>query len=263
MYKTFLTQDNHEITIEVPPPSCTPSFFVFALHKSGSTMLNGIIEAIAHYRQIPIISVAQSSYMQGFEEDELDKEVCSLFTPTGYGFYGSRYLPNYLEGFDLGRFKKILLVRDPRDILVSLHFSLQQSHSVADGKVGEQLLNERKLALEIDIDHHVLCRAPYIKNRFEQYGRIEDSQCKHFRYEDVVFEKPQLIRDILAFLELSLDETAIREIAQRFDVFPEQEDPSAHIRKVTPGDYKQKLKPKTITQLNDFFQDILSRYQYS
>jgi hypothetical protein len=55
----------------------------------------------------------------------------------------------------------------------------------------------------------------------------------------------------------------IREIAQRFDIFPGQEDPSAHIRKVTPGDYKQKLKPETIAQLNDFFQDILSRYQYS
>ena len=36
----------------------------------------------------------------------------------------------------------------------------------------------------------------------------------------------------------------------------------AHIRKVTPGDHKDKLNLNTIKLLNEVFEDILVKYNY-
>lgn len=263
MKKLLHTHNNQQIFIPVPPPSNLPSFFVFSLHKAGSTMLSGIIEKIGSQLEIPLISVTQTAYAQGFEEDQLTEEACSLFSKVGYGFYGFRYLPHYLSDFDLSGFKKILLIRDPRDILVSLYFSVVKSHAVTVGEAGKRLLQEREAAAKIDIDEYVMQNMEYFVARFRVYQQLEDDRLRLYRYEDVVFEKYQWIQDILEFLELELDQEKIREIAQSYDIFPTQENPAAHTRKVTPGDYKQKLKPSTIAILNQQFDEILNHYGYS
>lgn len=225
-------------------------------------MLTEIMEEIGKYLQIPLISITQSTYAQGFEDGQLTEEVCSLFSETGYGFYGFRYLPHYLAEFDLSRFKKILLIRDPRDILVSLYFSVVKSHQVTVGEAGKRLLQERETAAKIDIDEYVIQTMQIFVTRFRTYRRLEDDRFKLYRYEDVIFEKSKWIQDILAFLGLELDQQTIEDIAKSYDVFPTQEDPASHIRKVTPGDYQQKLKPATIEILNQQFHEILHHYGY-
>jgi hypothetical protein len=262
MEKIFLTRKNEKIPVYVPAPADLPSFFVFSLHKAGSTMLTGIVEKIGAHLQIPLISPAQAAYRQGCEEDDLTKDICSLFSDTGYGFYGFRYLPSYLAGFDLSKFKKILLIRDPRDILVSLYFSVIKSHRITVGEAGKQLLQERETATKIDIDEYVLHNAECFLNRFYAYRLIEDDRLKLYRYEDVIFCKRDWIQSILEFLNLELDENIVNDIVKSYDIFPNQEDPASHIRKVTPGDYKQKLKSSTIDRLNQQFSDILSHYGY-
>lgn len=226
-------------------------------------MLNGIIETIGSHLEISLISIAQAAYSQGLEEDCLPKETCDLFSKIGYGFYGFRYLPGYLVDFDLSKFKKILLVRDPRDILVSLYFSVLKSHMVTVGEEGKRLLQEREAIAKIDIDEYVIQNAQCFVDRFYAYRRLEDDRLLLCRYEDIVFKKNQWIQDILRFLELELDEQNIQKIAQSYDVFPTQENPVAHTRKVTPGDYRHKLKPSTIATLNQQFNEILNHYGYS
>lgn len=226
-------------------------------------MLSGIIEALGAHLHIPLISIAQESHIQGVEEDDLMQEVCDLFAEVGYGFYGFRYLPSYLTDLDLSRFKKILLIRDPRDILVSLYFSVLKSHIVTKGEVAKQMLQERQAAARLNIDEYVMKNMEYFIRRFRDYRRLEDDRLKLYRYEDVVFKKYQWIQDILAFLELELGEKTIQEIVESYDVFPMHEDPALHIRQVTPGDYKQKLKPDTIEILNQQFKETLDHYGYS
>ena len=64
------------------------------------------------------------------------------------------------------------------------------------------------------------------------------------------------------FLQLSLDVDQIAKIAKENNYFPKSEDPSKHIRKVVPGDHKEKLSPNCIKQINEILSEVLERYNY-
>ena len=263
MQQIIFTKDKQEVYLEIEPPSSLPSFFVFALHKSGSVMQDKIFEEICNHLQIPLISVAKTAFNQGVDENNFDEDICNLFAKSGYGFYGFRFMPDYLKNFNLGDVQKILLIRDPRDILVSFYFAMKKSHLVPEGKAGEYIKGERVKLETTDINEYVLEQAPIFKERFLGYEKIEDSNFKLFRYEDIIFNKKQWIKDILDFLSLEIDKEMIENIAKKHDIFPSQENINSHIRKVTPGDYLEKLNGSTINKLNDIFKEILIKYDYS
>jgi hypothetical protein len=137
-----------------------------------------------------------------------------------------------------------------------------KSHVIPTGQIGDRLLKQREQVLKVEIDEYVIQQAPVFRNLFHKYTRIKDNNFKLFRYEDVVFNKSQWIKDILNFLELELEGNKIREIAEKHDIFPKEENIFSHIRKVTPGDYKEKLKPATIEIINEIFKEILIKYGY-
>lgn len=260
--KTFYTTDGKELSIEVPEPGGYPSFYVFSIWKAGSTMLDGIIKDICFYLHIPIIDVSPQAFMQGIDDNRLTPDICQVFVKTGYCYTGFRCLPSYLRDFDFQNGKKILLVRDPRDCVVSHYFSTKYSHEITRGDLGKNQMLLRQLLFETGIDTHAGQISNRFKNAFDSYNLIQDDNLRIFRYEDIVFSKKQLLRDIVDFLELDLSEGLISEIAGKYDIFPESEDVNSHVRKVTPGDYKEKLKLDTIRKLNECFKDILLKYQY-
>jgi|GEM_PF-766021 hypothetical protein len=262
MKKIFYTQKGQQLSIEVPEPCNRQSFFVFSIWKSGSTIQEQIIKDICSYLQIPIINVPGAAFMQGIDDNDLTPDIRQIFVKSGYGYSGFRCLPLYLRDFDFKNLKKILLIRDPRDILVSHYFSVKYSHSIPPGRSGEAMMQKRKRLFEVNIDDHALQLANSFKNTFVDYNRIEDEQLRVFRYEDIVFAKQQFVKDILDFLGLELPDNLICEIAGKQDIFPQSEEINSHIRQVTPGNYKEKLKVDTIKKLNDCFRDILLKYQY-
>lgn len=265
MKKILYTKDNREVSLEIAEPANIRSFFVFALPKSGSVLQDKIFEDICSELNIPLVSVAKSAFNQGIEESNFSEEICDLFLEQGYGYYGFRYFPSYLCNFDLSKFKKILLIRDPRDILVSHYFSMKNSHAIPKGEMGNRLLEHRKNIQDMDINEYVLNKADTFLKIFQSYINIKDDLLRIFRYEDIVFEKNKWIQDILSFLNLeylSLKKNEIELIAQKHDIFPKNETQNSHIRKVTPGDYKEKLNADTICTLNEIYENILIKYDY-
>ena len=262
MKKTYYTIDGQELSIEIPDACNYPSFFVFSIWKAGSTMLDGMIRDICSYLHIPIIDIHPTAYMQGINDNKLTSDICQLFVKTGYCYMGFRCLPSYLHNFDFKEVKKILLLRDPRDILVSHYFSAKYSHGITTGDLGKEQTRVRQELVEVSIDDYVLQISETFLRVFDLYNLIEDNNLKVFKYEDIIFNKEQFMRDILYFLDLKLPDNLISETTIKYDIFPKSEDVNAHIRKVIPGDYKEKLKVGTITKLNECFKDILLKYQY-
>lgn len=262
MEKILRTKDNQLVSIKVPPPANISSFFVFALPKSGSVLQDKVFEDICHELNIPLISVAKSAFHQGVEESNFSEEICELFAKYGYGFYGFRYFPPYLKNLELSTFKKILLIRDPRDILVSHYFSMKNSHDIPQGEMGERLLKQRNALQNVDINKYVIAKAPTFLKLFRSYSFIKNNSIRVFKYEDIIFEKVKWIENILTFLEFELDTNSIITIARRHDIFPAVETPQSHIRKVTPGDHQEKLERKTIQTLNEILASILIEYNY-
>jgi hypothetical protein len=122
--------------------------------------------------------------------------------PKGY-CYGFPNLPTEFEILILSRVKSSLLVRDPRDLLVSLYFSSRFSHPVpgqAESAVHDKAtgLTGRTSTETMDIDSFAVQYArTYYRGILRGYMALAGSSgVRVFRYEDVIYDKIQWARDI-------------------------------------------------------------------
>jgi hypothetical protein len=258
-------QNGSTLTLDIAPPSGRESFFVFGVHKGGSVLLNKIFGFINEELGIPEILIPMSAYKQGLPDAAFMSapELGSVLFPTGYCYRTFRYFPPFLEKFFTEPQRAIILVRDPRDILTSLYFSVSGSHSVTGGEAGEALARERERLQAIDIDTFALENIAFVKNEFASYEPIlANGRTRLYRYEDIIFTKGEWIADMLAFLGESLPAASIQRILDEVDSIPKRERVGRHRRKVVPGDHKEKLKPETISKLNVAFSDLFQRFGY-
>ena len=63
-------------------------------------------------------------------------------------------------------------------------------------------------------------------------------------------------------LGLGLKPGQCKRAAERTDPVPTVENKAAHVRKATPGDHLEKLKPETIERLNAIFAEELAYFDY-
>ncbi len=261
--------------IQVPSPGNAPSFFAFSLHKAGSTLLFNMIEDAMAVINFPVINLPKTLFANGEHEACVDASINSFFIEKGYAYTGWRFFPYYSQ-FDHNKVKNILLVRDPRDILVSLYFSVRYSHALpSSGMMVDWLNSHRANALNHNIESWLFREVGYservykhfpelINYHINQYQELlPNAKTKIYKYEDVVFNKREWLADMLLYLNFNLPVDTINKIADKYDVFPETELPSEHIRQVLPGNYKKHLNDSTINRLNDYFSDILDRFGYS
>ncbi len=242
--------------------------FVFALHKSGSVLLNRIIEDVASIADVPVFNFPELLFENGIRFQDLKEMPEDLFDSEGMIYSGFRLFPKDPCKLNLGNGgKAILMVRDPRDILVSMYFSMKGSHAVPkSGKSREKMLKIRESAEAVSIDEFVRAGSDRLRKKFLRYHKvlIESGQVETriFRYEDVIFEKARWVRDIADFLDLAVPGNELDSIASRHDIRPEKENPSAHIRRVAPGDYLEKLSPDTIDFLNQELGETVRAFGY-
>jgi hypothetical protein len=186
------------------------------------------------------------------------------FEPSGHAYGGFRNLPWRLPDFAADR--TVLLVRDPRDALTSLYFSVAYSHRPPGATDGSAMLRafeaRRVTALTIPIDTFVLDQAGAHARLIEKTLANAPAH-RLYRYEDVIFDKLAWVEDMLAYFRLSSPRPLVLRIVERANVVPTEEAPLEHIRRVTPGDHRDKLRPETIAALDDRLGPILRRFGYS
>lgn len=242
--------------------------FVFALHKSGSVLLNRIIDDLSDSAGVPVLNFPELIFERGIRFQDLESVPADLFRSPGIIYSGFRLLPKPPCRLELDKGgKAILMVRDPRDILTSMYFSMKVSHAVPkSGNSREKLLKIRENAEGLSIDDFVKEGCRRLRRKFRRYQKVlVDSavlETRVFRYEDVIFEKAQWVADIAEFLELDVLQEEMNAIAEKHDLRPQQEDPTSHIRRVAPGDYKEKLSEETIEYLNSELAEAVRSFGY-
>ena len=258
------TVNGEVVEIELGSAADINSFFVFCLHKSGSTLLNKMLLEICALTGVPVFQPEDLEFRNGFTIGSWDPGIQSLFVKDGFCYTSFRSYPPYLDDFDMSVFKKILLVRDPRDMVVSHYFSHKTSHKIPKGNLGEKMQAWREKVATMTIDDYAIWASKNAQRQFQRYiSHIFDENLKVFRYEDVIFEKRQWLEDLLDFVQIDIGKQEIYRIADKHDIRPDEEDASRHIRRVTPGDHKEKLKQETIVELNDIFSEELDRFGYA
>lgn len=258
-------------TFPAQPAGKHQAVFVLGMKKCGSSLFNTIVQRLCAANGAGYLSLPDQSFQQNFHFVQLgtSPEFASLFRD-GWIYGGFRQLPPFLS--ELGFFQrrpKLLLVRDPRDALVSEYFSVAFSHSLppastaADGGVREGLLRRREAAREQTVDAFALQSSRSYARQLEPLLRLKDDPLLTvYRYEDVVLEKRPWITDLAKRLNLALPQPLLESILTAVDVVPSEERPTAFVRRVVPGDHLEKLAPATIEELNSRFSEFLHAFGY-
>ena len=257
-----------DIVSQLPPAGDFEDCYAFSVHKSGSSLLSAMIGEICQLEKIPAISIPDAIFKHGVLDKDwrYDKNIRQLFT-RGRLYFGFRYMPECLSA-DYQPYamkKSVLLVRDPRDALVSAYFSYggrHMSHPLPDSNQAE-FVKQFMSTTSLSLDDYVLQAAADLKSKLTAYKECLDfDRVLLLRYEDVFFDKLTSLRSIFNYFGINVAPQNLEYVASSNDIRPATEDPSKHIRKGYPGDYKTKLQPETIFKLNAFFTDITEFYGY-
>jgi hypothetical protein len=242
------------------------AYFVLGVRKSGSTILNRIVKVLAKFNGKNFVNLPDAMFANGIivATWQKDPEIQKLIEP-GNVYGGFRTCPvSLLKMPVFRRARKILMVRDPRDALVSEYFSSAYSHKVpTSGTAREAILQNRSSALAMTIEEYVLKQAAHLKRTIREYSPLRsDGNLLTIRYEDRILDKRRLIDEICQYFEWKVREPQVQGILSWADVVPETEKPTEFVRKVTPGDHREKLSPQVIKQLNGIFAEEMALYGY-
>ena len=250
--------------------------FAFSMHKAGSTLFYNLLNRAMHRANelglantLRYVSIPDRLFNAGVPEQVLtdpefplkhNEKVADEHTLYG----GFRFVPAFATDEFLADKRVMVLVRDPRDVLTSLYFSLQKSHRIPVGEAGAVMTEHKERVLTEHIDQFVsrMARKGQWLRRFTRLGELKDLGVS-WRYEDIVFDKARWLDEILDYLEIDLPAESRHQFVSAEDIRPDQEDADKHIRQVTPGDHKRKLKAETIAELNAIFSDTLRVWGYS
>ncbi len=222
--------------------------------------MDNMVRRYCKAHNIPSFSLFNSAFDSGIPTAEIMADAGICFTPNGRIYTGFRHYPAF--DLDLEDSPCILLVRDPRDMLVSMYYSVLKSHVVPRG--SHKFLKRRREAASMTIDEFVLKRADEYLLSFRKYQqKLPPQSLTTYRYEDIIYDKAEWLKNLVSKLGLPKDPELTRSIALEFDIFPETEHQERHIRQVHPGNYKTKLRTDTVNQLNEILGEFLNFYDYT
>jgi hypothetical protein len=245
-------------------------YVCLGVRKSGSTMLNRVVGFLARRNGINPVNIPGGFFSKGFDvQDWGTADLRDVVLP-GNLYFGFRTFPFNIAGyprFEMAR--KIFMFRDPRDALVSEYFSDAFSHLIPTSPGGEpapgtqSFERKRAEAQATDVETYVLKRAAAMRQSLLLFApMLQDPRCLVLRYEDYVFQKRRMVHKILRHFEWTCPPGQIDGLLRQVDEVPATEDPKRFVRRVIPGDHRNKLSPAAINRLNRILEEPLTLLDY-
>lgn len=232
--------------------------FVFTVHKAASLGVSEVMRVIARKEGWPFHSANLKRATLVEPAKPGDPDFCRQLEGKT-GLVGPVRMPVEINGDGFERDRFILHLRDPRDVLVSMFYSWSYSHPGINDAYREELRAK-------GVNEFAVHNSPALKTKYELYVRdlLSMPRINLLRYEDFVLDRPRWLEQ---FLNAAGVEDGLRRYGRLAKKNPAEkvqvEDINAHIRKATPGDYREKLAPETIAMLDNEWDDILRALEYS
>lgn len=243
------------------------AMFALSVRKSGSSLFSNLCKAVADFNKVNVVDIPETMFDRGYSYQVWNKNPrLGQLLAAGNMYIGFRDAPSGMYQEPVFRDgKKILLVRDPRDALVSEYFSNAYSHSLpSQNAANSAVAMEREAALKASVNEYVRNRAAALDHTVRAYEPLlGDPLLLVVRYEDVIFEKAAWIRAIAAHFSLEAPDQLVANIVQWADVRPGEEDPTKFIRTVTPGDHKRKLTGETVAIIESELSPVWRKLGYA
>ncbi|MEO8066069.1 MAG: sulfotransferase domain-containing protein [Flavobacteriales bacterium] len=176
-----------------------------------------------------------------------------MFRPQGF-FYGA--LRTYCALPQPDRFRVVVVLRDPRDVLTSQYYSQAYSHAIINERIAEQ----RKKVLSQSIDEAVLEEAPKLLAIYNDYLREYTGKpwALITTYERMIADHATWLKGIAAHCGLDGHPDLVERLAKEGMQVKGSGDKNQHVRVGKSGDHKSKLAPATVTELDRLFGRMLS-----
>ena len=247
-----------------------PSVIHYTFNKAASQYVMELLSSVAEENGMAVARLSHfcfHSTLPYFTDSGMGGRCHQMFRPQGY-LYTSFAGP--IEGLaNAGRYKHVVMVRDPRDILVSNYYSISYSHAVPDEHSNKRgaLLEARQRALKVTVDEFSLGQVHELARRFTaiEQGLLHGQYPVHLcSYEEMVGDFPVWLSRILDACGLKASDQLFQSLVERQQkTRPVKENKHAHLRKGQPGDFREKLSAETVRTLNEVLQPVLRRFGYS
>lgn len=261
---------NHSIIKKLSVENYKPEYpcFVFGMHKGGSTMLHDFFNIICNKAKIRSVDAPGIAFVSGVSDEDFNNnlELAELFKDNAV-YFGFRYIPFFLlqKKSHFLNHKSIILLRDPRDCVVSAYYSFLKTHPLSNdinSGMSKQIIKERIENENTNIDSYCKKEIHRFVQEIIEYVSFCNPNTKVYRYEDIIFKKREFFEDVLDHLGLDVSSDIFDFALSEVDVVPKKENNNSHIRSVKPGNHTQKLKKDTINEINAKHKIILNLMGY-
>ncbi len=246
-----------------------PSAVFHTVERAGSRFAAGVLARLARSEGLVPIDLDSYHYEigeigswiageRGGDEHAFDAEGC---------FFGPfrTASPNTLAL----RHRGVLLIRDPRDVLVSLHhnYGWEPRDPIAGGPearaaVRAHMDDTRRVGLDDFVVR--MAKESHIRDTFEAYGSVllGAPHIVCLTYEDMVADLRGWLDRVVHHLDWSPRSAAIDRVvaASRFEPRPGA---MKGRREVRPGGHTRKLRPETVATLNRELEPLLRVLGYA
>jgi len=190
-----------------------------------------------------------------------------IYKSSGY-FYGPFRTFNTAIT-NLNEYQILLVLRDPRDAVVSAYYSSRYSHGfpfTASGESIKKQMYKRKKRIQGEtIDDHVIrmVNSTHIKKYYQYHEKlIGKPNVLFLKYEDMVVNFNVWLKSIIEFFRLDVSQKTLNEIIRSANFKVEKEDIYSNKRQVAPGEHRRKLRTETIKQMDETWKEILELLDY-
>ncbi len=253
-----------------PATGTHPSIIHFSVNKVATQFTKRILIHCA--RQNGLLPVRMSEYAWHTDfpylftlSAEEVKPYLHIFRPQGYLY---TVFGGLVEGIpNVADYRVVIILRDPRDVLVSGYFSYAFSHITPEGDENRQTFAAfRDHARSLGVDGYVKESCGNTQRRYQQYLDFAAAYPHAYltTYEAMVTDFPTWLDNLLTYCGLEISESLWQQLLKEgMTGRPQVEDISKHRRQAKPGDHLRKLQPETITYLNNELAPILTHLGYT
>jgi hypothetical protein len=248
-----------------------PSIIHFSLNKAATQYTGGILQQCAVENGMVPVNIhgyafhTNFPYLDQLTVEEMEKYQ-HIFKPNGYLY---SVFGGMIEGIsELEKYKIVLMIRDFRDVLVSEYYSTAHSHIAPDkqGNKYDFFVKQRKKAKESSIDEYAVAESDRVYYTLQRYKTsLIDKYPNVYvtKYEEMINDFRDWLDKLLFYCDLNVGEEHFSALLEKNGrVRPKYEDIQKHVRKGKSGEYKEKLKKKTIEYLNAKFSPLLLTFGY-